>query len=249
MAYEHFAYYYDYLMEDVPYEKWVDFVLKTAGHYGVGGKRMLDLACGTGTLAIGLAESGLEVEGLDISPEMLAAASRKAAEAGITLPLYEQDMTAFEGLGDFDMIGCFIDSLNYLENGSSVRNVFINAFEALKPGGILMFDVHTIYKINHIFMNATFADSDEEVSYIWNSFPGDEPDSVEHELTFYCKQKGSPGLYKRFDEIHYQRTFPEDHYVKWLEEAGFGEISSETEADSGPGQAERLFFTAQKPIV
>ncbi len=249
MAYEHFAHYYDYLMEDVPYENWVDFVLKKAQGYGVEGKRMLDLACGTGTLAIGLARAGLEVEGLDLSPEMLAAARGKAEEAGITLPLYEQDMTAFEGLGDFDLVGCFIDSLNYLRDGKAVQDVFTNAFNALKPGGILMFDVHTVYKINQVFMNATFADSDEEVSYIWHSFPGGEPDSVEHELTFFCKQNNNAELYKRFDELHYQRTFPEKDYVKWLKEAGFGRITSETESDSSIGEPERLFFTAWKPFA
>src|SRR5688572_13640084 len=59
------------------------------------GKRMLDLACGTGTLALMQAEAGWEVIGLDASPAMLAEARRKQAAAGVDVTFVAGDMRSF----------------------------------------------------------------------------------------------------------------------------------------------------------
>ena len=58
MTYGKFAYLYDELMKDVPYEEWVQFINKQAKTYGIEGKKLLDLACGTGELSFRLAEEG-----------------------------------------------------------------------------------------------------------------------------------------------------------------------------------------------
>ena len=50
MTYGSFAYVYDELMKDVPYDQWVQFVKKQNESYGVKGKKFLDLACGTGEI-------------------------------------------------------------------------------------------------------------------------------------------------------------------------------------------------------
>lgn len=64
---------------------------------------------------------------------------------------------------------------------------FAGFAKQLKKGGLLLFDVHSEYKVNEEFVGQTFADADEDVSYIWNSFSGEEPNSVEHELSFSLK--------------------------------------------------------------
>ena len=97
MTYEKFAYLYDELMKDVPYEEWVQFINKQARTYGIEGKKILDLACGTGELSIRLAEEGYEVTGVDLSAEMLAVAREKAERNGHSLFLVEQDMSELEG--------------------------------------------------------------------------------------------------------------------------------------------------------
>ena len=62
--------------------------------------------------------------------------------------------------------------------------------------------------------------TDDYVSYIWNSFPGELPDSVEHELSFFVLDEQT-GKYDRFDELHYQRTYSVQQYSDWLKAAGF----------------------------
>lgn len=53
-----------------------------------------DLGCGTGSLALLLAEAGHDVRGLDLSEPMVAAARRKAADAGVAIEVRHGDASA-----------------------------------------------------------------------------------------------------------------------------------------------------------
>ena len=48
VSYGRLANVYDFLMADVPYEKWLQFVISKQKQFQVEGQRVLDLACGTG---------------------------------------------------------------------------------------------------------------------------------------------------------------------------------------------------------
>jgi ubiquinone/menaquinone biosynthesis C-methylase UbiE len=66
---------------------------------------VLDVACGTGSLAVLLAEEGYRVQGIDGSPSMLAIARRKAFEAGVAVTLKCGDVCSLPaGLGPFDVV-------------------------------------------------------------------------------------------------------------------------------------------------
>lgn len=250
MAYGQFAYIYDQLMEDVPYDKWVSFVQAVKDQHIKGDSEefsVVDVGCGTGELAIRFAKEGWQVAGVDLSESMLAIAHEKAGNAGVSIPFYEQNMAGLEGFQNVDCITIFCDSLNYLESEEDVKSTFSSVHKQLKEGGILLFDVHSLYKMTQVFMNNTFTSAEEEVAYIWNSFPGEHPNSVEHELSFFVQEEETD-RYIRFDELHFQRTFPVETYKKWLEEAGFtlvsvtGDYSTEYLSEN----AERVFFTAKK---
>ena len=88
------------------------------------GKNLLDLARGTGELSGRFAKDGFSVTGMDLSADMLAVAQAKAQEEGIQIPFFEQDMAKFEGQDEFDMIGVFCDSLNYLKSDPEVKYFF-----------------------------------------------------------------------------------------------------------------------------
>lgn len=247
MSYEQFAYLYDELMQDAPYDQWVNFVLKSLQDHQIKGNNFLDLACGTGELSVRFAEKGFKVTGVDLSTDMLAVARAKAESHGVMIPLFEQDMAELEGLGSFDIIGIFCDSLNYLLTEEKVLNTFLKASQCLNKDGILFFDVHSIFKINELFIDQTFTLCDENIAYIWNSFPGEYPNSVEHELSFFV-QDPADGKYNRIDEFHEERTFSTEQYSEWLEEAGFEilEISADFEEKKPQPDSERIFFMARK---
>lgn len=254
MSYQQFAYLYDELMKEAPYDQWVQFVkekLANCNNLGFSSTtsqlRLLDVACGTGELSVRFAKEGFQVTGVDLSEDMLAVAQGKAAANGIEIPFYQQNMAELEGLGQFDVVGIFCDSLNYLETEEQVKDTFLHVAEHLKSGGLFIFDVHSIYKMTKVFIRQTFALSDEPISYIWNSFPGEYENSVEHELSFFVLDESS-GKYDRYDELHFQRTFSLEQYSSWLMEAGFEllDINADFEHIAPHAQSERIFFVSVK---
>ncbi|MFD0048270.1 class I SAM-dependent DNA methyltransferase [Actinomycetes bacterium NPDC127524] len=247
MSYERFAYVYDALMKNAPYEKWLKLLLDKWGTYDVSGKKILDLACGTGEFTVELARCGFEVAGVDLSEEMLSVANEKASLMGLQIPFYQQDMAGLEGLGVYDGVTIFCDSLNYLRTENDVQAAFRGVNEHLKSGGLFMFDVHSVFKMEQIFQNHTFAVNDEDVSYIWDCFPGEEPYSVEHDLSFFVRDEES-GLYDRFDEWHYQRTYQTETYERWLNEAGFEvlEVLADLNEEPPSSTTERILYICRK---
>ncbi|KMK75928.1 class I SAM-dependent DNA methyltransferase [Alkalihalobacillus pseudalcaliphilus] len=245
MNYLTFAHYYDQLMAEAPYDNWLEFVLDTVGKDSLKGHKVLDVGCGTGELLLSFLKKEAEVTGLDLSAEMLMVAHAKAEKAGYKPFLIEQDMSEMTLMSQFDIVCAFCDSINYLENETDVQRTFAAVFKQLKQGGYFLFDVHSLYKITR-YIEDTHAEPGEEISYIWNSFEGDWPDSVEHELTFFVRD--SLGKYERFDELHKQRTYEIKQYEEWLIEAGFSieKITADFTDETPNDQSERIFFKAIK---
>ncbi|MDQ0269525.1 class I SAM-dependent DNA methyltransferase [Cytobacillus purgationiresistens] len=248
MSYQQFAYLYDQLMIDAPYDEWVRLLETKAKEYGMtSDKTLLDLACGTGELSVRLAQGGFDVVGADLSEDMLSVAQAKAAKNHVAIQFFQQNMAELEGLGQFDIIGIFCDSLNYLETEDEVIQTFKGVFGHLKDEGLFIFDVHSLYKMSNIFMNQTYALNEDEISYIWQSFAGEYEHSVEHELSFFVLDESS-GRYDRYDELHVQRTYAPEIYQAWLSECGFEvlEICADFKAGPVSEDAERVFFICKK---
>ncbi|WP_100406727.1 class I SAM-dependent DNA methyltransferase [Bacillus solitudinis] len=246
MSYQKFASLYDALMEEAPYEEWVEVLKRSIGKKHLHDISILDVACGTGELLIRLLDEGADVAGVDLSADMLVIAKEKCEVSGYSPLLFEQNMADMPKLGEFDVVTAFCDSLNYLSTEQEVQKALKCFAEQLSSGGILLFDVHSTSKIESGFIGQTFADDGEDTAYIWTSFAGEHPYSVEHELTFFVKRES--GLYERFTELHKQRTFPLSSYQTWLEEAGFvvQDCFADFESKSPDPKSERIFIKAQK---
>lgn len=65
-------------------------------------------------------------------------------------------------------------------------------------------------------------------------------------MTFFLKEES--GLFERFDEEHFQRTFPADMYVQWLKEIGFTQVEVTADWTDEPPteESERIFIRAIK---
>jgi SAM-dependent methyltransferase len=246
MNYQAFATLYDHLMADAPYDEWVAFTKRSLGVDSLQGLSVLDVGCGTGELLIRLLQEGADVTGVDLSSEMLVVARDKCAAIKKQPLLLHQDMRNLEELGQFDIVTIYCDSLNYLETPEDVMTTFASVYNQLPEGGLLLFDVHSTTKVEEGFIGQTFADADDEVSYIWHSFAGEHEASVEHELTFFVQEAN--GSYNRYDELHNQRTYSISDYTAWLEGAGFTVegISSDFNENPPTDESERIFFVARK---
>ncbi|TMW73882.1 class I SAM-dependent DNA methyltransferase [Alteribacter natronophilus] len=242
MVYKHFAYVYDLLMEDAPYDSWTRY----AGERLPERAKLLDVACGTGTFTVRMAKAGHSVTGVDLSPDMLAVAQQKAVEEGQNITFISQNMKELDGFTEMDAVTVFCDGMNYLLDEDEIRKAFESFSRVLKEGGTLLFDVHSSFKVDSEFDYKVYAENGEDVSYIWYASPGEYENSVNHDLTFFIRRENN--TYERVDEAHTQRTFDSSVYASLLDECGFDivEISSEFGEKAPVHQTDRIFFQAEK---
>jgi SAM-dependent methyltransferase len=102
---------------------------------------VLDLCCGTGRHAVGLAALGHRVTGLDWSAELLAAAAEESARRGVTLDLVRGDMRRLRYRRRFDAVVNLFTSFGYFETEREDIAVLNGVRRALRPGGVFLIDV------------------------------------------------------------------------------------------------------------
>lgn len=90
---EFYATTYDTVVADWPGE--IDFYRRLAGEAAARGQSVLEVACGTGRVTLRLAQDGVNVLGLDLSPAMLAVARQKSAGVG-GIRWVQADMRSFQ---------------------------------------------------------------------------------------------------------------------------------------------------------
>ncbi|MCM3743415.1 class I SAM-dependent methyltransferase [Sporosarcina luteola] len=243
-AYSDFALVYDELMTDIPYDAYVDLI--SIATDGIEGKKIIDVGCGTGQLSVKLAKSGAFVTGIDLSKDMLMIAEKRSNDHSLNIEFQEMPMQEIEGGEQFDAAVIAIDSLNYLPDIESVLATFKGIHSVLNSGGVLIFDVHSTFKTDIIFMDGPFTFDNDRIAYIWHTEEGDEEHSVLSELSFFVKEES--GLYRRFNERHKQRTFTVFEYVDVLREAGFTieRIFADWEDEPPHEESERIFFQVRK---
>lgn len=231
-------------MQDVPYDAYVQWMMEKAPASQF--PKLLDVGCGTGVMLEKLIKKGYDVAGLDLSEEMLMMANERLNMNGQQAMLVCQSMDELDGFVDLDVVSIPIDSINYLPEFDQVKETIHRVFDALKQGGHLFFDVHSLFKMDEIFMDGPFTYDDGEITYLWDTEQGEEPHSVHHEMTFFVQTENE--LFERFEEYHFQRTFPIEVYVSLLKEAGFQtvEVTADFTEEAPSEQSQRIFFHAIK---
>lgn len=242
MIYSKFAEIYNELMDDSLYEYWKNYVLKR-----VQSGTLLEVACGTGDLAILLKKAGFEVTATDLSYEMLSIAAKKIEEQNEYLELAQINMINLDGLDQYDVITCFDDSICYLEDLNQLEQAFTTAYEHLNDHGKYLFDSHSIYQMDEKFPGYMFNFKNEENAFMWSSYEGEFDHSCEHELTFFTWNE-KKSAYDVDEELHYERTYEIQTYLKVLEKVGFKDIKVSAEFGNSEVKADstRWFFECTK---
>jgi SAM-dependent methyltransferase len=117
-------------------------VKQTFHRHGVTPSRLLDVGCGTGTMAFLLAKEGWNVVGTDASEGMIAEARRKAEGSGGRVRFEAGDLRGLALEGQFSIAVSFYDVFNHLRSTADLGSTFRVLHSLLLPGGLLIFDVN-----------------------------------------------------------------------------------------------------------
>ncbi|SHK13217.1 class I SAM-dependent DNA methyltransferase [Paramaledivibacter caminithermalis] len=220
-AYTGFAEVYDFLMKDVDYIGWVDYIEEIFGMEGVKPQSILELACGTGNITNKLAKRGYDVVGVDISSDMLTFAKNKAHDTGVFVKYLNQDMRELDYNKKVDTVLCLCDGFNYILEKDDLLSIFKKIYSLLKEKGLFVFDISSYYKLSEILGNNVYAESFEDISYIWENYFDEETSICQLDLTIF---KRKDKLFERYKEIHYQRAYKIEEIFHILKNAGFNNI-------------------------
>ena len=248
-AYEALAASYDALTYDIPYEKILQFWETLLKRYRLRPETVLDLACGTGSLSVLLAEHGYRVIGVDLSEEMLAVADEKCSHLAENRPFFVcQPMQRLRLPEQVDSVICALDSLNYVTRPADVQKTFRRVHDALTPGGLFLFDVNTPAKLEGLD-GQVFLDETEDAYCVWRAEYSRRRRVCSYFMDIFRLEEES-GLWERGEELHEERAYTPEELTSYLRDAGFTQIKQYGNLKHRPPKPgeDRIFFTARKEV-
>ena len=247
MSYGIFSEFYDALTANVSYDTVAQVLGSLLTRYGKGRGLLLDLACGTGSVSVRLAEKGYEIIGVDLSPEMLSEAQNKAYSAGQNILFLCQDMTALDLYGTVDAAVCTLDGLCHLPDEESLSAALRKVSLFMNPGGVFLFDVNSVYKHRAVLGNNTFVYDTDDVYCVWQNTLLSDGVTVQMDLDFF-EPVSDAGDYVRQSERFTERTYPRETLEAMLKKAGFTVLDVFDGYSEKPAHdtSERLLFAVRK---
>lgn len=243
-AYKNLAVSYDRLTNDVPYRAVVDFYCQILEREGLQPRTAADLACGTGSVAMLLAERGLQVTAVDISEDMLSVASQKAAGM-VNPPMFVcQPLQKLQLPRGVDLAVCALDSLDYITEPADCELAIRRIYKALNPGGIFIFDVNTPEKLRAMD-GQVFLDEDDDVYCVWRGEFDEKTNICSYGMDLF--QRSGKSWYRSFEE-HQEYAYSQEQLTSYLKEAGFTHIEcyADRRFDAPAEGEQRIYFKARK---
>ena len=233
-------------LQDINYIAFADYIEAIFKNEGLSPKLVLDLACGTGTLTSVFAKRGYDMIGVDMSCEMLNIAREKALEENLDILYLNQDMTDFELYGTVDAIICTLDGVNYLTEDGELEKMLLLAKNYLNPGGIMIFDINTEYKLSEILGNNTYVNEEKDIFYVWQNEYDENEKICYFRLDFFEKNGGK---YNRYTEEQEERAYSQQEIIDVAEKCGLivSKVYDELKFSSPKEDTQRCFFVLRKP--
>lgn len=245
--YEKFAQVYDDLMREIDYKQWGDYVFRLLLNAKNEVKNVLEFGCGTGNITSELAQKGYAVTAVDLSEEMLTVADEKIAEQNLAdVRFFMGDMSNFQIGEEFDAVVSCCDSVNYLPDKEAVQNFIYCSQDALKSGGLLLFDINTPVKFKEVIKDNTYVYDLDNVYCVWENSPDFEAGRMDYDLSFFIKEED--GRYSRYDESQSQYIYTVEEIYHMLKNAGFINIKIYAFGTflQGSNECDRVQFVAEK---
>jgi SAM-dependent methyltransferase len=217
-TYEALAPAYDAFTSGYDHETWLRRIRTLARSHGLRGRRVLDVACGTGKSAAPMLARGYEVTACDVSPRMAAIATRRLGAGARVLVADMRDLPP--ALGSFALVTCLDDAINYLDGPDDLEAAFHAAARVLDRNGLYVFDVNTLGAYRESYAHVALLEVDGAV-FCWRGDLGDAPrEDGPHEAQLDAFLPGPDGRFDRILSRHHQRHFGDATVRRALAAAG-----------------------------
>jgi len=180
---------------------WANYVSSLLVRHKVSPDRVLDLACGTGSLAIEMYRRGFDVLGVDGCKEMVDVAVEKVNALQYPIVFHHRNLL---DLGDLPVCGslfCLYDSINYLMSLELMSQALEEAYRVVAPGGLFVIDVCTESNSIQHFSDMKEEDSGDGFSYVRHSYYDNDVQYNKFHIHFEASEE-------RVEEVHKQRIYP-----------------------------------------
>ena len=187
---------------------------------------LLDVSCGIGTQALGLAERGYRVSASDLSPAAVQRARREARARRLDMALSVADMRAAHGhpAAPFDVVLCGDNALPHLLSDGDIAEALRSFHRALRPGGLCLASVRDYERED---LSGTrlvphgMRDADGARWLLWQVW---EPRGRLYDFSLYLvEDRGRDQCRTRVVRSTYYAVGA-DRLVALMEEAGFAEV-------------------------
>ncbi len=243
-AYHALAQSYDRLTWDVDYGAAVDFYYEILSREGLNPRTAVDLACGTGSVALLLAQKGLQVVAVDLSEEMLTQAQQKAQGLDDPPLFICQSLQQLRLARGVDLAVCALDSLDYITKPEDCRRAIHRIYHVLNPGGCFIFDVNTPQKLQAMD-GQVFLDETEDVFCVWRGEFDRSTNICSYGMDIF-QRRGQ--LWDRSFEEHREYAYSAQQLVGYLKEAGFTSVRVYGDRKLQPPEEneQRIYIKARK---
>jgi SAM-dependent methyltransferase len=245
---------YDLVMAHVDYETWADYVLDLLLEHAPDTRSILELGCGTGSLALALQEradeitdapAGFEYLATDASPEMIRVARAKARLAGRAAGNLTFEVASFTSAiapRPVDAVLLLYDGLNYLLEEQEVTALLERVASVLRPGGVAIVDQST--PANSINNAEYFQDAGMEGAFSYVRRSTFDRVRNHHVTEFDMVIEG-----KAFTERHVQRAYDLEEVRALVETSPLAEVAvyDGFSTDPAGAGAERLHWVLRQP--
>jgi predicted TPR repeat methyltransferase len=197
-------------------------------------RSILDVACGTGLHLAALAAHGFDLEGVDLSEEMLAVAARRVPD----VPLHQGDMRTFRLGRRFDAVVCLFSAIGYMTTLEDLAMAVANLRDHLVPGGVMV--VEPWFQPDNWHDGAVFGEGAQAGGLAVGRVSRSWREGGESLIEMRYVMARSDRVWD-FTEIHRMGLFTTDEQLEVIGAAGLS-VAHET-----PGLTDRGLFVAVTP--
>ena len=239
--------FYDELMDGVPYVGWVTYLQTLFDEHDLTPIKVLDLACGTGNVTELLTIAGYQMTGVDLAPDMITEAKRKAEEKRLLIEYFVQDAAEMDlPTRDYDLCVSLFDSMNYLTEPADLQSAFHRVRAHLLEDGAFIFDMNSEYALVNQFFDQNNLKSHDPLRYDWVSTYDAETRLCTVTMKFLYRNPET-GENHAFIEEHLQYAYKQFEVEAMLKAAGFGKVTTYQAYTLKPTTktSDRIFYVAK----